>query len=176
VGRALERDEEAIRRWKKRRFPASKKRCPATPTLVFVDESGLSERPHRCRTWARLTLEFLPDYAPELNSVEYLRGHWKHHELPNLYPKDFWQVSQHSRQALRRMRRRPRLVTAFWKQAQLFYCQDTLAATPMWHRWPVEVILDVPGRGPVFAQDEILSSSVMTLAALKALSASLPFS
>jgi transposase len=170
-------------------------------TIVFVDESGLSERPHRCRTWApkgqtpvlqyhfnwsllsamaavtwwnfyfrlfqgtirspqvveflthllrhipgqvlviwdgatthrskmvrdfvaqqdgRLTLERLPGYAPELNPVEYLWGHWKHHELPNLCPKDFWQLSAHARKALRRMRRRPRLVTAFWKQAELF--------------------------------------------------------
>jgi transposase len=170
-------------------------------TIIFVDESGLSERPHRCRTWApkgetpvlqyhfnwnllsamagvtwwnfyfrlfqgtirspevveflthllrhvpgkvlviwdratthrskmvgdfvagqngRLTLEFLPGYAPELNPVEYLWGYWKHHELPNLCPKDFWQLSEHARQALRRMRRRPSLVTAFWKQAELF--------------------------------------------------------
>jgi transposase len=68
----------------------------------------------------RLTLEFLPGYAPELNPVEYLWGYWKHHELPNLCPKDFWQLSEHARKALRRMRRRPRLVTAFWKQAELF--------------------------------------------------------
>ncbi|MEW5976985.1 MAG: transposase, partial [Acidobacteriota bacterium] len=68
----------------------------------------------------RLTLEFLPSYAPELNPVEYLWGHWKHHELPNLCPQDYGQLSQHARRALRRMRRRPRLVTAFWKQAELF--------------------------------------------------------
>ena len=68
----------------------------------------------------RLALEFLPGYAPELNPVEYLWGHWKHHELPNLCPKDFWQLSEQARKALRRMRRRPRLVTAFWKQAELF--------------------------------------------------------
>ena len=38
----------------------------------------------------RLTLEFLPGYAPELNPVEYLWGHWKQPELPNLCPEDFW--------------------------------------------------------------------------------------
>jgi len=31
----------------------------------------------------RLELEFLPAYAPELNPVEYIWGHLKHHELPN---------------------------------------------------------------------------------------------
>lgn len=68
----------------------------------------------------RLQLERLPAYAPELNPVEYLWGYWKHHELPNLCPKTFGELSHHARQALRRMRRRPTLVTAFWKQAKLF--------------------------------------------------------
>jgi transposase len=170
-------------------------------TIVFIDESGLSERPHRCRTWAprgqtpvlqfhfnwktlsamagvtwrnfyfrlfpgairgpqiveflrhlqrqlqgklliiwdglpghrsrlvaryvadqkgRIVLEFLPAYAPELNPVEYLWGYWKQHELPNFCPKEYGQLSAHARQALRRMQRRPTLVTAFWKQAKLF--------------------------------------------------------
>jgi len=31
-----------------------------------------------------------------------------------------FQLSDHARKALRRMRRRPNLVTAFWKQAKLF--------------------------------------------------------
>lgn len=170
-------------------------------TIVFADESGLTERPHRCRTWApkgqtpvlqfnfnwnllsaiagvtiwnfyfrlfpgtikapqvveflthllrhirgkivliwdrlpahrsrlvkdfiaaqgdRLRMEFLPGYAPELNPVEYLWGYWKHHTLPNLCPRDFEELSLHARHALRRMRRRPALVAAFWKQAELF--------------------------------------------------------
>jgi transposase len=170
-------------------------------TIIFIDESGLSQRPHRCRTWAprgqtpvlqyhfnwktlsaiagvtwwnfyfrlfpgtirspqiieflshllrhipgkllivwdglpghrsravwdfvqqqraRLWLEFLPAYAPELNPVEYLWSHWKQHELPNFCPTTFGQLSYHARQALRRMRRRPTLVIAFWQQAQLF--------------------------------------------------------
>jgi len=170
-------------------------------TIVFIDESGLSERPQRCRTWAprgqtpvlqyhfnwktlsamagvtwwnfyfrlfpgsirspqvveflshllrhiggkllvvwdglkshrsrlvwdfvrqqrgRIWLEFLPAYAPELNPVEYLWSHWKQHELPNLCPMSFPELSHHARQALRRMRRRPTLVMAFWEQAELF--------------------------------------------------------
>ena len=68
----------------------------------------------------RLALEFLPAYAPELNPVEYLWGHWKQHELPNLCPKTYWELSYAARRALRRMRRRPTLVTAFWTQANLF--------------------------------------------------------
>jgi transposase len=68
----------------------------------------------------KLQLEFLPAYAPELNPVEYLWGYWKQHEVANFCPKDFAQLSQYARQALRRMRRRPPLVKAFWKQADLF--------------------------------------------------------
>jgi transposase len=170
-------------------------------TIVFVDESGLSERPHRVRTWAprgqtpvlqfhfnwktlsviagitwwnfyfklfpgavkapqiiqflehlmrhlhrpllviwdglpghrsaavrnfvaaqgrRLTLEWLPGYAPELNPVEHIWGYLKEHELPNLCPRELWQLGAAARGALRRMRRRPTLVAAFWKQAELF--------------------------------------------------------
>lgn len=167
----------------------------------MIDESGLSERPHRCRTWAprgqtpvlefnfnwqklsviagitwlnfyfrlydgainkervveflehlmrhipgkllivwdrlaahrsayvrdfierqggQIRLEWLPAYAPELNPVEFLWGHWKHHELPNFCPRDLWQLSDAARRSLRRMRRRPSLIVAFWKQADLF--------------------------------------------------------
>lgn len=68
----------------------------------------------------RIQLEWLPAYAPELNPVEYLWGHWKHHELPNFCPRDAWQLSTEARRALRRMRRRPTLIVAFWKQADLF--------------------------------------------------------
>ena len=68
----------------------------------------------------RLWLEFLPAYAPELNPVEYLWSHWKQHELPNFCPITFGQLSHHARRALRRMRRRPTLVIAFWQQADLF--------------------------------------------------------
>jgi transposase len=68
---------------------------------------------HRSRaTWefireqrGRLWVEFLPGYAPELNPVEYL---WSQ------------QLSHYARQALRRMRKRPTLVIAFWQQAKLF--------------------------------------------------------
>jgi transposase len=68
----------------------------------------------------RIELERLPAYAPELNPVEYLWGYWKHHELPNFCPKTFAGLSLHAIRALKRMRRRPKLIIAFWKQAELF--------------------------------------------------------
>ena len=170
-------------------------------TIVFIDESGITQRPHRCRMWAprgqtpvlqynfnwdslsaaagltfwnfyfrlypgaikgpqvvdflqalvrhlegpllvvwdrlsahrssivrdyvvslggHIHIEYLPAYAPELNPVEYIWGYWKQHELPNVCPKDYWQLGQEARRTLRRMRRRPRLITAFWKQSFLW--------------------------------------------------------
>ena len=68
----------------------------------------------------RLTLEFLPGYAPELNPVEYVWGYLKQHEIPNLCPRELWQLSAAARTGLRGMRRRPTLIAAFWKQAPLF--------------------------------------------------------
>jgi transposase len=59
-------------------------------------------------------------YAPELNPVEYLWDHWNRHQLPNVCAHDIWQISEGARRTLRRLRRLPRLITAFWKQASLF--------------------------------------------------------
>lgn len=68
----------------------------------------------------QIVVEYLPAYAPELNPVEYLWGYWKHHQLPNVCAKEFGQLSVGVRRTLRRLRRLPRLITAFWKQASLF--------------------------------------------------------
>jgi len=67
----------------------------------------------------RLTLEWLSGYAPKLNPVEHIWGYLKERELPNFCPRQLWQLSATARAALRRMRRRPTLVAAFWKQAEL---------------------------------------------------------
>ncbi len=66
-----------------------------------------------------IELEYLPAYAPELNPVEYIWGYWKKHELPNLCAKDLVELSSSGRAALRRMRRRPKLIECFWHQAEL---------------------------------------------------------
>ena len=170
-------------------------------TIVFIDESGLSERPCRARTWApkgqtpvlqyvfgwkqlsviagasfvrfyfrffpgaikapqiveflralkasigrkllivwdglrahrsrlvhqyvasqrgAIALEFLPPYAPELNPVEYIWGYLKTHAMPNFCAKDLGHLKRQAGSRLRSMQRRPTLVGAFWRQAELF--------------------------------------------------------
>ena len=69
----------------------------------------------------RVWVEYLPGYAPELNPVEYIWGYWKQHALPNVCPKDYWSLGETARRTLKRMRRRPRLITAFWQQAELSF-------------------------------------------------------
>jgi len=69
----------------------------------------------------RLSVEYLPGYAPELNPVEYIWGYWKQHALTNVCPKDYWGLDETARQTLKRMRRRPRLINAFWHQAKLSF-------------------------------------------------------
>jgi hypothetical protein len=46
--------------------------------------------------------------------------YFKHHRLPNFCAKDLAQLSTFGRKALRNMRRRPKLIAAFWKQAELW--------------------------------------------------------
>ena len=65
--------------------------------------------------------EYLPGYAPELNPVEYIWAYWKQHELPNVCPNDYRELDERARTTLRRMRRKRRLIAAFWKQSSLSF-------------------------------------------------------
>ena len=93
------------------------------PLLVVWD--GLTAhrsrlvRDHIESTNGQIHLAWLPAYAPELNPVEFLWGHWKKHEVANLCAESLHQLSYHARQALRRMQRRPTLLRAFWIQSEL---------------------------------------------------------
>ena len=66
-----------------------------------------------------IVLERLPGYAPELNPVEYLFGHAKQHELANLCLQTIEEVKGYATRRLKAMQRRPRLIQAFWQQADL---------------------------------------------------------
>lgn len=71
-------------------------------------------------TGGRIAVERLPAYAPELNPVEYLWAHLKEHEIGNLIVREAWQLSHQATAALRRMRRRPRIIRACFTQAELW--------------------------------------------------------
>jgi len=93
--------------------------------LLVIWDGGPIHRSRLVRDYpdnlkGKIWVERLPAYAPELNPTEYVWGYFKQHELPNLCAIDLAQLSRFGRKALGRMRRRPKLVTAFWKQAELW--------------------------------------------------------
>jgi transposase len=67
-----------------------------------------------------IAVEYLPAYAPELNPTECIWGYLKHHAMPNYCAADLGDLAGRARSNLRSMQRRPVLVRAFWKQAELF--------------------------------------------------------
>ena len=94
--------------------------APGAHAVLIVDRAGWHTT-GKLKVPSNITLLLLPPRAPELNPVEYIWAYWKQHELPNVCPKDYWELDQRARQALRRMRRKPRWIAAFWKQSSLCF-------------------------------------------------------
>jgi transposase len=67
----------------------------------------------------RIVLERLPAYAPELNPVEYIWAYLKTREIANLCLDTIGEVGRYASNRLKSMQRRPQLISAFWKQAEL---------------------------------------------------------
>lgn len=94
------------------------------PLLILWDGAAI----HRSKvvkefvatTDGRLELASLPAYAPELNPVEYLWAHLKEHEIGNLMVRHAWELRRDATEALRRMRRRPKIIRACFAQAELW--------------------------------------------------------
>ena len=87
--------------------------CPSTASWPAHRSRAVWDfvRQQRGRIW----LEFLPAYAPELHPTECIWGHLKQQEIANLCPKNLSELSLQALRALKRMRRRPTLVMAFWQ-------------------------------------------------------------
>lgn len=180
---------------------AQKKCCAERRLIVFIDESGLSERPTRVRTWAprgctpviqfhfnwkhvsavagltrtnfmfrlhdgaiksaqiveflkalraqlkrkllivwdgaaqhksrivrqyldctgdAVQMALLPGYAPDLNPVEYLWAWLKRYALANFCPDTLAELKDTARRKLRSGQKRRSIITACWKQADLW--------------------------------------------------------
>ncbi|TDJ18322.1 MAG: hypothetical protein E2O65_06445 [Gammaproteobacteria bacterium] len=97
------------------------------PGKLLVIWDGLrAHRSRMVRDYAEekrgdIQLEFLPAYAPELNPTEYIGGYLKTHEIGNLCARHVGEVRDLASRRLRSMQRRPALVRAFWKQAELAF-------------------------------------------------------
>ncbi len=62
------------------------------PTILVWDRLAAYRsrrvRDHIAALKGQMHVEYRPAYAPAANPVEYIRAHWKQHELPNVSPKD----------------------------------------------------------------------------------------
>jgi len=67
----------------------------------------------------QIQLERLPAYAPEINPAEYVFGYAKQRELANLCVDTIEEVRAYATRRLKSMQRRPKLIRAFWEQAEL---------------------------------------------------------
>lgn len=115
--------EGAIRSEQVIEFLAALTRQIGQKLLVIWDGVGM-HKSRKVRDWldrqkGRVALAFLPPYAPELNPVEAIWAYLKKHEIANLCPASLTEVSAYSRRRLKSMQRRPTLIRAFWKQAEL---------------------------------------------------------
>ena len=67
----------------------------------------------------QIQLERLPAYAPEINPAEYVFGYAKQRELANLCVDTIEEMRDYATRRLKSMQRRPKLIRAFWQQAEL---------------------------------------------------------
>lgn len=94
------------------------------PLLVVWD--GL--RAHRSKlvrdyldsTDGHIQMAFLPPYAPDLNPVEYLWAWLKRHALANFCPDNLDELQATARNKLKSAQKRPSIIMACWKQADLW--------------------------------------------------------
>jgi transposase len=71
-------------------------------------------------TKGTLQMALLPGYAPDLNPVEYLWAWLKRHALANFCPNALAELKTTARNKLRVGQRRQSIITACWKQAELW--------------------------------------------------------
>jgi transposase len=92
--------------------------------LLVIWDGVATHRSRLVRAWLQeqdghIAVAALPPYAPELNPVEAIWAYLKKHEIANLCPTSIAEVSDFARRRLKSMQRRPPLIQAFWKQAEL---------------------------------------------------------
>jgi len=71
-------------------------------------------------TSGAVQMALLPGYAPDLNPVEYLWAWLKRHALANFCPKTLAELKTTARDKLRSGQHRRSIITACWKQADLW--------------------------------------------------------
>lgn len=71
-------------------------------------------------TQGAIQMAVLPPYSPDLNPVEYLWAWLKRHALANFCPQSLTELKSTARRKLRSAQKRQSIITACWKQAELW--------------------------------------------------------
>ena len=106
-------------------FLGALKRQIRKPLLIIWDGAAI-HRSRKLNAWleelnGHIAVARLPAYAPELNPVEAIWAYLKKHEIANLCLHTIGEVGQFAHNRLKSMQRRPTLIAAFWKQAELAF-------------------------------------------------------
>ena len=72
------------------------------------------------KRWGDGQMALLPPYSPDLNPVEYLWAWLKRHALANFCPRSLTELKIAARNKPRSGQRRQSIITACWKQAELW--------------------------------------------------------
>lgn len=94
--------------------------------LLIIWDGAAIHRSRKLNAWlddlnGHVAVARLPAYAPELNPVEAIWAYLKKHEIANLCLNTIGEVGQFARNRLKSMQRRPALIAALWKQAELAF-------------------------------------------------------
>lgn len=79
------------------------------------------------KDYPRLTLEWLPPYAPELNPVEQLWSHLKFGHFANFIPKDINELEDEAFEFLVDVKFRPQTLQSYWSETPLAESIPTLS-------------------------------------------------
>lgn len=92
------------------------------PILMLWDNIP-THRSGKVKRWLaahpRLQVEPLPPYAPDLNADEGVWQYLKHNVAGNFCPQSLDELEDHLHRGVRRMQRRPTLLTSFFKRTGL---------------------------------------------------------
>lgn len=92
------------------------------PIVVLWDRGSMHRGPavrELLQKHPRLSAEFLPPYAPELNPVEHLWNHLKYNDLANYIPRDVKELASTARQRLERTRAQRHCLKTFFNATPL---------------------------------------------------------
>lgn len=101
------------------------------PVIVVCDQGTMHKgEPIRelRRDFPRLSLEFLPGYAPDLNPVEHLWKHLKYDRLANFAPRTLTELHETILEHLEPLRQNPQRLKRFFAAAHLDCTNTALSA------------------------------------------------